>query len=78
MLVIYDKAKTVLVQYKEGNEYGVLRMAICHQRLHQWNEAVACYNVLGAEYAVALYILAYLFDQLSSTRRPFRDRRRSS
>jgi tetratricopeptide (TPR) repeat protein len=76
-LVIYDRAKAVLVQYKEGNEYGAVlnEMASCHQSLHQWNEAVACYkeavevacNVLGANhphYATALYNLAGLFDQL--------------
>ncbi len=45
-LATYDKADAVLVQDKEGNNYGVLLsgMAICHQRLHQWREAVACYK----------------------------------
>jgi tetratricopeptide (TPR) repeat protein len=76
-LAIYDKAKAVLVQYKEGGEYGTLLndMAVCHQRLHQWNEAVASYKeavehrriVHGTnhpEYAAALYNLAFLFDEL--------------
>jgi tetratricopeptide (TPR) repeat protein len=76
-LTVYDKAKAVLVQYKEGNEYGVLLndMAICHKRLHQWNEAVACHkeavehrrNLHGTNhprYATALTNLAYLFDEL--------------
>jgi tetratricopeptide (TPR) repeat protein len=76
-LAIYDKAKAVLVQYKEGTEYGTLLndMASCHQRLHKWNEAVACYkeavehgrNLHGTNhpfYAVALNNLALLFDEL--------------
>ncbi len=43
-LVIYDKAKAVLVHYKERRDYGTLlnNMAGCHVRLSQWNEAVAC------------------------------------
>ncbi len=40
-LAICDRAKAVLVQYKEGNECGC-SMAICLERLHQGNEAVAC------------------------------------
>ncbi len=76
-LAIYDWANAVLVQYKAGNGYGALLndMAICHQRLHQWNEAVACYkravehrrNLHGSNhprYATALNNLAVLFDQL--------------
>jgi tetratricopeptide (TPR) repeat protein len=76
-LAIYDKAKAVLVQYKEGGDYGTLLSdkAFCHQRLHQWNEAVACYKdsvehrciILGTnhpEYATTLYNLALLFDEL--------------
>ncbi len=75
-LFIYDKAQAVLAQYKEGNEYGVLlnAMAHCHQRLYQWNEAVACFKEdaerarkFGLDhpnYAVALVNLADLFAQL--------------
>ena len=76
-LVIYNKAKVVLVQHKDGHDYGTLlaNMAICHKKLHQWNEAVACYkeavehtrNVHGAnhpDYAANLYNLAFLFAQL--------------
>jgi tetratricopeptide (TPR) repeat protein len=76
-LAIHNKAKAVLVHYKEGNEYGLLLgvMAVCHQCLHQWNEAVACYkeavehrrNMHGInhpKYAAALYNLAVLFDKL--------------
>ena len=76
-LVIYSKAKAVLVQYKEGHDYGTLltNLATCHTKLYQWNEAVACYkesvehsrNVHGAnhpEYATNLYNLAFLFAQL--------------
>jgi tetratricopeptide (TPR) repeat protein len=45
-LAIYDKAKAVLVHYKERREYGTLlsNMGGCHVRLSQWNEAVACYK----------------------------------
>ena len=76
-LVIYNKAKAVLVQYKEGNDYCALlnSMAICHQELHEWNEAVALTkevvehdrNLYGnnhPEYAAALYNLAMLFYKL--------------
>ena len=76
-LVIYNKAKAVLVQHKEGHDYGTLltNLALCHSKLYQWNEAVACYkesvehsrNVHGAnhpEYATNLYNLAFLFAQL--------------
>jgi tetratricopeptide (TPR) repeat protein len=76
-LAIYDKAKAVLVQYKEGNDYGTLLndMAICHKGLHQWNEAVASYkeavehrrNLYGTDhprYATSLSNLAVLFDKL--------------
>ncbi len=43
-LLIYDKAKAVLVHYKERRDYGTLlnNMAGSHARLSQWNEAVAC------------------------------------
>jgi tetratricopeptide (TPR) repeat protein len=43
-LVIYNKANAVLAQHKEGNSYGLLltAMGICHKRLQQWSEAVAC------------------------------------
>ncbi len=76
-LGIYNRAKVVLVQYKEGNEYGALLndLACCHQRLHQWNEAVACYkevvelarNLYGTnhpEYATMLVNLGLLFHDL--------------
>jgi tetratricopeptide (TPR) repeat protein len=76
-LVIFGKAKAVLVQHKEGNEYGVLLtdMGICHKRLQQWCEAVTCYkeavehtcNLCGnnhPEYATTLYNLADLFANL--------------
>jgi hypothetical protein len=45
-LVIHDKAKVVLAQHKEGNDYGALltSMGVCHKRLQQWSEAVACYK----------------------------------
>jgi tetratricopeptide (TPR) repeat protein len=76
-LVIFYKAKVVLVQHKEGNEYGALlnEMGDCHKELHQWSEAVACYkeavehsrNLHGnnhPNYATALYNLAFLFARL--------------
>jgi tetratricopeptide (TPR) repeat protein len=76
-LVTYNRAKVVLVQYKQGNAYGTLLsdMAFCHQELHQWNEAVACYkevvehmrNLYGTshpEYAASLNNLAALFTDL--------------
>jgi tetratricopeptide (TPR) repeat protein len=76
-LVIYDKAKVVLVQHQEGHEYGTLLndMAFCHQRLQQWSEAGTCYkealehtrNLHGnnhPEYATSLYNLARLFANL--------------
>jgi hypothetical protein len=57
--------------YKQGDGYGALlnNMAICHQKLQQWNEAVACYkeavehrrNLFGTshpEYATSLNNLA--------------------
>jgi hypothetical protein len=42
-LVISDKAKAVLVQHKEGGDYGLLlsNMGFCHR---EWSEAVACYK----------------------------------
>jgi tetratricopeptide (TPR) repeat protein len=45
-LLTYSKAKTVLVQYKEGSYYAVVlnNMALCHKELHEWNEAIACYK----------------------------------
>jgi tetratricopeptide (TPR) repeat protein len=76
-LVIYDKAKAVLAQHKEGNAYGALLndMAICHRNLQQWSEAVACYKEAvelyhklhgnnHPNYATALYNLARLFADL--------------
>jgi tetratricopeptide (TPR) repeat protein len=76
-LVIYDKAKAVLAQHKEGNNYGVLLtdMGICHKELQQWSEAVACCkedvehtcNLQGInhpEYATTLWNLADLFANL--------------
>ncbi len=76
-LVIYDKAKVVLAQHKEGGDYGLLlsNMGICHRELQQWSEAVACYkeavehdrNLYGnnhPEYAITLYNLADLFADL--------------
>jgi tetratricopeptide (TPR) repeat protein len=76
-LLIYERAKDVLVQYKQGNTYLVLvhEMAYCHKKLHQWNEAVACYkkvvehsrNLHGTshpEYATMLNNLAVLFANL--------------
>jgi tetratricopeptide (TPR) repeat protein len=76
-LVIFDKAKAVLVQHKEGNAYSVLLndMAICHNELQQWSEAVACYKEAveqerklrgndHPEYATALRNLAVLFVKL--------------
>ena len=76
-LVIYNKARAVLVQHKEGDNYGVLlnSMAICHKKLHEWNEAVALRTELvehqrnlhgdhHPNYATALYNLAVLFANL--------------
>jgi tetratricopeptide (TPR) repeat protein len=76
-LAVYDKAKAVLVQYKEGREYGVLVscMTFCHKGLHQWIEAVACSkeyvehsrNLHGTshpEYATALHNLGVLLCDL--------------
>jgi tetratricopeptide (TPR) repeat protein len=76
-LVIYDKAKAVLAQHKEGNGYGALLAdtAFCHKNLQQWSEAIACskegvehsYNLYGnshSQYATTLYNLAYLFADL--------------
>ena len=77
-LIIYDKAKAVLVHYKEKNrDYGVLlsSMAVCHQLLLQWNEAVACfkeavehirdmYSTNHPEYATVLFNLGMLFARL--------------
>jgi tetratricopeptide (TPR) repeat protein len=73
-LAIYDKAKAVLVHFKERRDYGALlsNMAGCHQRLSQWNEAVAClkeavehsrtlYGPDHPEYAFVLSELACLF-----------------
>jgi tetratricopeptide (TPR) repeat protein len=67
-LVIYDKAKAMLAQHKEGNAYGALltSMGIYHEQLQQWSEAVTCYkegveqchNMCGTnhpEYATTLY-----------------------
>jgi tetratricopeptide (TPR) repeat protein len=75
--VIYNKAKAVLAQRKEGNNYGGLfsSMGICHKRLQQWSKAIACYkeavehrrNMLGnyhPQYVTTLYILADLFANL--------------
>jgi tetratricopeptide (TPR) repeat protein len=75
-LVIYGKAKAVLVQHK-GHEYGPLldNMASCHKELQQWNEAIACRkevvehnrNLLGTshpDYASVLNNLATLFFSL--------------
>ncbi len=41
-LAIYDKAKPVLVHYKERPDQGALlnRMGGCHLRLNQWNGAL--------------------------------------
>jgi tetratricopeptide (TPR) repeat protein len=74
---IYNKAKAVLVQHKEGNDCGVLlsNMTICHEKLHQWSEAVTCSkeavehsrNLHGnnhPEYATALFNLAFLLAKL--------------
>jgi tetratricopeptide (TPR) repeat protein len=76
-LVIYDRAKAVLVQYKEVNGALLQCMASCHQGLHQWNEAVACckeavehHRILHGtnhpHYAATLTLtnLAFLFNQL--------------
>jgi tetratricopeptide (TPR) repeat protein len=76
-LVVFDKAKTVLAQHKEGRGYGVLlsEMASCHMELQQWVEAVACYKECvehirnlhcknHPEYATSLYNLAVLFARL--------------
>ncbi len=73
-LAIYDKAKAVLVHYKERREYGTLlsNMAFCHQRLSHWNEAVTChkeaaerhrtlYGPHHPHYATVLSELATLF-----------------
>ena len=76
-LVIFSKAKAVLVQHKDGHEYGVLLgdIAECHEELHEWNEAVAlrkegvehACNLHGdnhPEYAISLTNLAVLFHNL--------------
>ncbi len=75
-LVIYNKAKAVLAQHKEGVSYGLLLtdMGIYHREL-QWSEAVACLkevvehscNLHGTshpEYATTLWNLARLFADL--------------
>jgi tetratricopeptide (TPR) repeat protein len=72
-LLTYDKAMVVLQHFKGQREYGVLlsSMAICHQALHQWAEALALskeavehrrdlYGPSHAEYATALHSLANL------------------
>jgi tetratricopeptide (TPR) repeat protein len=90
-LAIYDKAKAVLVQYNDGASYGVLLndMAICHKRLHQWNEASPATRRLLSTSATCT-APTILITQLrcttlrtfstssSSTRRPSRDMRRPS
>jgi tetratricopeptide (TPR) repeat protein len=66
-----------VVQHKEGDDYGSLLtdMGICHEKLQQWSEAVACYkeavehrrNMHGnnhPQYATTLYNLADLFANL--------------
>jgi tetratricopeptide (TPR) repeat protein len=76
-LVVYNKAKVVLVQFKEGHDYWALlsEMAECHEKLHEWNEAVALKkevvehvrNLHGTNhpcYATALGNLAVLFYNL--------------
>ena len=76
-LVIYNKAKALLAQYKEGSCYGVLLtdMATCHEKLHEWNEAVVLRKEVvehsrglhgdsHPEYATALNNLAVLFYNL--------------
>jgi tetratricopeptide (TPR) repeat protein len=42
-LANYDKAMVVLMQFKDGNEYGALvsHKGICHEELQQWSEALA-------------------------------------
>jgi tetratricopeptide (TPR) repeat protein len=74
---MYNKAKAVLAQHKEGNNYGALlsNTGICHIELQQWSEAIACYKeavehdrILHGtnhpEYAATLYNLANLFANL--------------
>jgi tetratricopeptide (TPR) repeat protein len=76
-LFFFGKAKIVLAQYKEGLEGCALvgSMAICHEQLHQWNDAVACYldtveryrKLYGTEHtecATALHNLAVLYIRL--------------
>jgi tetratricopeptide (TPR) repeat protein len=88
-LVIFDKAKAVLVQHKEGNEYGALlnSMGGCHEKLQQWSEAVACFkedvehirNLQGnnhPHYATALFNLAVLFARLKQYEEAIREWRR--
>jgi tetratricopeptide (TPR) repeat protein len=76
-LTVYSKAKDVLVQHKDCSDFGVLinEMAICHEALHQWNEAVALrkeviehhrkkFGKKHPEYAVVLNNLGVLFYSL--------------
>jgi tetratricopeptide (TPR) repeat protein len=75
-LAIYEKAEALgFVQGKERLQALLNSMAICHQQLHQWIEAVACCkeavehhrNVFGTNhpaYAAVLSNLALLFDDL--------------
>jgi tetratricopeptide (TPR) repeat protein len=76
-LAIYNKAKAVLVQHKEWNDYGALlnEMGACHEKLQQWVEAVACYKEAveqhrnlhsnnHPEYATTLFNLAVVFARL--------------
>ncbi len=45
-LEAYERARGVLVQFRDGREYGPLlnSMALCHEMMGHWAEAMACYR----------------------------------
>jgi tetratricopeptide (TPR) repeat protein len=76
-LVIYDKAKAILLHYRDRKSYGALVswMGESHKALQNWNEALACckeahehcrslYGNRHPEYATMLWNLALLFGEL--------------
>jgi hypothetical protein len=87
-LVIFDKAKAVLVRHKEGHDYGALLsdMAVCHRELQQWSEAVVLQGcgAMPATCTATTILIArprcttssFCSPASSSTRRPSRDWRR--
>jgi len=55
-LIIYARAKSVLLRHKTGSMYGLLlsEMAICHRALDQFSEANTCYKQ-DVEHSLAIY-----------------------